>query len=315
MATRNLTKKFEGYRQQFKGINSRKGGQSLNDSLLTESGGVDPSAVAIAISPTASLAPEWVDIVDSIQKDIGKIKENIRLLQNMHQARLKVSFGDDEAEKDREIDILTQEITRLLKSCENGLKRIATINNPTRGSLPLQERTIRLNVMRALASELQSLSKGFRLAQKDFLLRLRGQAESGNRFFDEGGDSKTPLSLEDALERGLTDSELEQLQAMQQHASDRDQDIIKIAQSINDLAAIFKELSVLVIEQGTVLDRIDYNIEQTMVKVDSGVKELVKADQYSARARTCKCIVALTVVVIILTIILIWKHSPSSSSS
>jgi len=317
MATRNLTKKFEGFRQQFKGMNSRKGGQSLSDSLLTEShGSVDPSAVAIAISPTASLPPEWVDIVDLIQKDIGRIKDNIRVLQNMHQARLKVSFGDDEAEKDHEIDILTQEITRLLKNCESGLKRIATIGNPAGGSLPQQERTVRLNVMRALATELQSLSKGFRMAQKDFLLRLRGQEEMGQEFFaGEDGDSKKPLSFDEALERGFTEAELAQLQEVEQTATEREKEIIRIAQSINDLAAIFKELSVLVIEQGTVLDRIDYNVEQTLVKVNLAVGDLVQADKYSAQARTCKCIIALTIVVIILTIILIWKHSSSSSSS
>ena len=57
-------------------------------------------------------------------------------------------------------------------------------------------------------------------------------------------------------------------------------EIIKIAQSINDLATIFRELSVLVIEQGTILDRIDYNIEQTMVKVQDGRQQLEKAENY-----------------------------------
>lgn len=32
--------------------------------------------------------------------------------------------------------------------------------------------------------------------------------------------------------------------------------------TINDLAVLFKELSVLVVEQGTILDRIDFNIEE-----------------------------------------------------
>ena len=32
--------------------------------------------------------------------------------------------------------------------------------------------------------------------------------------------------------------------------------------SIEDLSTIFKELAVLVIDQGTILDRIDFNMEQ-----------------------------------------------------
>jgi hypothetical protein len=48
---------------------------------------------------------------------------------------------------------------------------------------------------------------------------------------------------------------------------ERDAEIIKIAQSITELSVLFRELSVLVIEQGTVLDRIDYNVEHTLLKV------------------------------------------------
>ncbi len=38
-------------------------------------------------------------------------------------------------------------------------------------------------------------------------------------------------------------------------------EIQKIVKSISELSAIFRELSVLVIDSGTILDRIDYNME------------------------------------------------------
>lgn len=44
----------------------------------------------------------------------------------------------------------------------------------------------------------------------------------------------------------------------------RDQEIQHIARSIEELSQIFKELAVLVIDQGTVLDRIDFNMEQVV---------------------------------------------------
>ena len=37
--------------------------------------------------------------------------------------------------------------------------------------------------------------------------------------------------------------------------------VVKIVESINELAQIMKDLSVLVIDQGTIVDRIDYNIQ------------------------------------------------------
>lgn len=113
----------------------------------------------------------------------------------------------------------------------------------------------------------------------------------------------------------MSANEMAQLQEFEQNADERHQEIVKIAQSINDLATLFRELNVLVIEQGTILDRIDYNIEQTLVKVQKGTQELVIADKYSRKNRSMKCIILLAFICLILIIILIAKHSGGSDDS
>ena len=54
----------------------------------------------------------------------------------------------------------------------------------------------------------------------------------------------------------------------------RDHELTEIAKSIAQLAELFKDLSALVIDQGTLLDSVEYNIEQTAVQMEDAVREL-----------------------------------------
>lgn len=62
----------------------------------------------------------------------------------------------------------------------------------------------------------------------------------------------------------------------------RDREITTIAESITELADLFKDLSNLVIDQGTLLDRIDYNVEQMATEMEKAVGELRVATKYVA---------------------------------
>lgn len=65
----------------------------------------------------------------------------------------------------------------------------------------------------------------------------------------------------------------------------RTKEIEEIVSSTNELAALFKELSVLVIDQGTILDRIDAHIEESLQHTKKGKKHLVEAKKASESSR------------------------------
>lgn len=60
--------------------------------------------------------------------------------------------------------------------------------------------------------------------------------------------------------------------------NERNKEIEELVNSINDLATMFKDLQTLIIEQSEVFDRIDYNMDQAVIKTDKGVEQLKKAE-------------------------------------
>jgi len=57
--------------------------------------------------------------------------------------------------------------------------------------------------------------------------------------------------------------------------------------------------------QGTLLDRIDYNVEQSATRVEKGLTQLQKAEKHQKKNRKMLIISVLFVIVVVMLIILI----------
>ena len=58
----------------------------------------------------------------------------------------------------------------------------------------------------------------------------------------------------------------------------RDSDLNQLLESMNNLTSTFKDLKNLVVEQGTILDRIDYNIDTAKDNTAKGKQHLINAE-------------------------------------
>jgi syntaxin 16 len=64
-----------------------------------------------------------------------------------------------------------------------------------------------------------------------------------------------------------------------QQIAQRNSQIPKIVEQVKELGEIYKHMSNLVIEQGTILDRIDFNIQQAQTQSKQAVVELTKTHE------------------------------------
>jgi syntaxin 16 len=89
------------------------------------------------------------------------------------------------------------------------------------------------------------------------------------------------------------------------HLHEREREVQQVVKSIMDLNTIFRDLASMVSEQAAMVDRIDYNVENTHVKVEEGNKHLQKAANYQKRNRKCVFLVACVVLTILLIVLLL----------
>jgi syntaxin 16 len=327
MASRNLTRRYIEIRNNHKAnrnlnlYSSDEGEEdSAHRSLLSSSRDRTDSASSSSADPAAdwrrtlqrNLPPIWVDLVEEIEECVVNIQGNMRSLTRLHAQRLMVNFESDETEQEHEIDTTTREITSQFRRAEGILKKFGHMGDEA--TLSRDETVVRSNMKRSIAKKLQGLSAAFRQSQKDYLKRMSAQ-KAGCKFDSQeldflSGNSNGPKALSD-IEAGVnmdfTEAQLAELEDTEQLVNQRDGEITKIAQSIEELANIFKELAVLVIDQGTVLDRIDYNMEMVVDRTREGITQLTQAEESQKSARPLRCLIILVILNILMCIVLYYK--------
>ncbi|KAL6560577.1 Syntaxin-43 [Orobanche gracilis] len=260
MATRNRTILFRKYRDALKSVRvpavssspSRYGGgpvielssaSLLNPNrsyapLSTEDPGTS-SRGAVAVG----LPPAWVDISEEIAANIQHARGKMTELTKAHAKALMPSFGDVK-EDQRWIEALTREITNLLKKSEKRLQILSAGGSS-------EDSNIRKNVQRSLATDLQTLSLELRRKQSTYLKQLRQQKEGpdGDDLEMNLNASNSKMEDDDFDDMGFSDHQMTKIKKSEAFTAEREREIQQVVESVNELAQIMKDLSVLVIDQ------------------------------------------------------------------
>ncbi|KAB2005962.1 hypothetical protein ERO13_D11G281500v2 [Gossypium hirsutum] len=250
---------------------------------------------------TVGLPPAWVDVSEEIASNVQRARVKMNELAKAHAKALMPSFGDGK-EDQQNIEALTTEITNLLKKSEKKLLQKLSAAGPSEDS------NVRKNVQRQLATDLQNLSMELRKKQSTYLKCLRQQMEdaadlemnlNGNRPKEEDDD------LDDMI---FSEHQMARLKQSEVYTVEREREIQQIVESVNELAQIMKDLSVLVIDQGTIVDRIDYNIQNVATTVEEGLKQLQKAERTQKQGGMVMCATVLVIMCFVMLVLLILKE-------
>ncbi|EGX92596.1 SNARE complex subunit Tlg2 [Cordyceps militaris CM01] len=273
------------------------------------------------------LPPRWADISDEINDLLATIVTKGQQLEKLHQKHVLPGFDDDEAKRTEETQIekLTQEITKGFHDCHRCIQRVEQIVRESKqsGTISRAEETMAKNIQISLAARVQNASANFRKKQSSYLKKLRGMAGLGQPTPDIRSSSPAPGSYieppvqESDADRFLSQSTLQVAKQRQLTSNDaaiaqREREIEEIAQGIIELSDLFRDLQNMVIDQGTMLDRIDYNVECMHTDVKGAEVELKVASGYQRKTTKRKIILLLMLLVAGLFIVLLVKPKRNS---
>lgn len=150
-------------------------------------GGMD----IIPLSIMSTAPPVYVDKVNDIRRDMEIIQGGMDTLSRVHGARLRLGFDSaGEAEKDREIEFLTAEITR---SFNLAAAKLNTSAKQVDSAADSTEMEVMKNIQSRMAANLHGLSDKFRNMQKTYLMQMKRMGE-GQGFSSLLGSGSTTFA-------------------------------------------------------------------------------------------------------------------------
>ncbi|CDU24637.1 related to TLG2-member of the syntaxin family of t-SNAREs [Sporisorium scitamineum] len=304
----------------------------------------------VALSLPTDLPPKWMDISDQVDQLLASIQPRMDQLSRMHERHLRPGFADKSSEE-KQIEALVLDITKDFRRCSRLVAGLASFTQhlireskrSDRSDVTVRQIALAQNVQTALATRVQDLSGAFRKQQTLYLKRMKGM-EVRDRDIRAARGLAPPLSSKGKEPESFKDSELavredielsrsllssssqSNLLLLEEPSSQSDREIAQrsreideIAKSIQELALLFSDLQNLVIDQGTMLDRIDYNVELMGREMQGAVQELETATRYQRRSGRRQCILFLCLLIALLVAVIVikpfWKGFASGASS
>ena len=300
---RNQTRVFLHYRGLYHVSGEDSGSPSGAEGAAVFGGGSDDGVEMHPLkdhqdgdSVSVDIPPVWVGLESDMKAQFDAVRAKMSALEKLHAAQVLVdvdleSSGTSAGEA--KIEAATAEISRMLGELQGRISRMG-------GKGTGETKAILSNMQKAYAMELRELTTKFRTAQRDYLASIRRRDE---KFRDSFSTAESTEMGDDAMldytDKGFTDDQMAHMQATERDISTRDKQIRQIYRSIVELNEMTKDLAMIIVDQGTILDRIDYNLECAEETTEEAVKQLESAQKIQKKSRRKLVIIFLLVAVLI----------------
>jgi syntaxin 16 len=263
-----------------------------------------PGADAPMLLPNDPQSPRDSPLVrraTAIDNQFARLESAISELPVLYAERLRPSF-DSRAEVDARIGAVTTAISSGIDRLRREIKGASS--DPA-------HRQLESAMQKGHASRLRRILVQFRDLQADYVRRLQAAEHRGGFGEISIADDSGELTIDADIDASFTGDQSAQVLESRVAVDQRNRQIEEITTIVTHLTEMMNDLATLIVDQGTMLDRIDGHLEAAVDDMRSGNENLTQAEQHQKASTKCFVIYMIGMIILILilgSVILIRKN-------
>jgi len=240
-------------------------------------------------------SPKYMDIYEQCDNLLKDFDIEFNKLKEEQQKRIVPNFNETESKLiTQNIQMISIKMTKQLKKCKQLTKELKTLlaNSDV-------DESVKINMYQNLLNRLAETSRALQINEENQLQKYHEFNGVEDSFFNINNYD----SIETTQTQNFRSIDTKKLDVNKE----RNKEIDLIVKTVNDLKEIFMDVSDMVIFQGTILDRIDYNTYQARHNIRRGNREMEETHERLKSGCLRRINQILIISIFIMSILLIFK--------
>ncbi|GAV01089.1 hypothetical protein RvY_11857-2 [Ramazzottius varieornatus] len=279
---------------------------ALKSAQSDEDDGLGVDDVHIEMENQGGYMDEFFKQVEDIRTAIEKVEADVESVKQKHSIILSAPTTDD-----RDKEELEQLMANIKKTANTARGKLKTIEQQIEAEEQANKASADLRIRKTqhatLSRKFVEVMTEYNRTQTDYRERCKGRIK---RQLEITGRATTNEKLEEMLETNnpqiFTQGIITDSQQAKQTLADieaRHEDIIKLESSIKELKEMFCDMAMLVESQGELIDRVEYNVQQSVDYIETAKQDTKKAVKYQSQARRKKIMILICVAILIVILV------------
>jgi syntaxin 16 len=241
--------------------------------------------------------PRYMDMYEQCNNLLQDLEIEFNKLKEEQQKRIVPSFDETNTKLiNQNIQMISDRMTQKLKKCKYLTKELKTLL--ANSSL---DDNIKINMYQNLLNRLAEISREMQINEEKYIQKyqeLNGYEES---YFTINNTNN--LDSIETFQSHVFNSNKKKVDI----TKERNKEIDQMVNTVTELKNIFQDVSNMVISQGTILDRIDYNTYQGRHNIRRGNRELEESHESLKSGCLRKINQILIIAIFIMSLLIIFK--------